>query len=230
MFVLGEPVGTFWGYKYLGLLTQADTTTGVPTLGGLNQPGDMKFLDHNGDGTISPDDMHPIGNGQPDFIFGFDNTFTYKNWSLNIFLNGVIGSDVLNLMRVYTSLGNIRNSGGHHSKEYAQHYWTPSRPHTQYPRPGGGSAAISTYLLESGTFVRLQTVSLNYHIPFNKLGWNWIRNASVYLRGTNLYVWSNYSGFDPEGQFTGQADWNPNIDLGNYPRPRSMELGIRLGF
>ena len=117
--------------------------------------------------------------------------------------------------------------------EYAENYWRPDRTNTQYPRPGGGSfgeTEFNTFLLEDGTFVRLQTVALYYNIPVNRIGWNWVRNASVYLRGTNLYVWTNYTGFDPEGSWNGQSDVNPNIDLGNYPRPRSVELGVRLGF
>jgi hypothetical protein len=230
MFVLGEPVGTFWGYEYLGLLTQEDLDAGIPVMNGLDHPGEMKFLDYDGDGEITPDDMNPIGNGQSDFMFGFDNTFTYKNWSLNVYLNGVIGQDILNLLKVYTSLGNAQQSGGHHSKEYAQNYWTPDKTDTDYPRPGGGYHGASSFRLESGTFVRLQTAALNYNIPFQKLDWNWIRNATVYLRGTNLFTWTNYTGFDPEGQFSGQAGWNPNIDLGNYPRPKSIELGVKIGF
>ena len=230
MFVLGQPIGTFWGYEYLGLLSQADLDAGVAILPGLDQPGDMKFLDYNGDGQITPDDGHPIGNAQPDFIFGWDNTFTYKNFSLNFFFNGVIGSKMLNLLKQYTHLGAARGGGGHHSQEYAEDYWTPDNTDAKWNRPGGGSGAISTFFLEDATFVRLQTLSLNYRIPTNQFGWNWIRNASVYLRGSNVFVITNYTGFDPESQFNGQADYNPNIDLGSYPRPRSFELGVKLGF
>jgi TonB-linked SusC/RagA family outer membrane protein len=230
MFVVGQPIGTFWGYEWLGLLSQADVDAGVPVAGGLNEPGDMKFLDYNGDDQITADDGHPIGNPEPDFIFGFDNTFTYKNLSLNFFFNGVIGSKMLNLIKQYTHLGMIRNAGGHHSQEYVDDYWTPDRTDAKYPRPGGGSGAISTFFLEDASFVRLQTVSLNYRIPTDQFGWNWIRNATVYVRGSNVFVITNYTGFDPEGQFQGQTDYNQNIDLGNYPRPRSFELGVRLGF
>jgi hypothetical protein len=230
MFVVGEPIGTFWGYEWLGLLSQADVDAGVPVVGGLDEPGDMKFLDYNGDGQITADDGHPIGNPEPDFIFGFDNTFTYKNLSLNFFFNGVIGSKMLNLIKQYTHLGMIRNSGGHHAQEYVDNYWTPERTDAKYPRPGGGSGAISTFFLEDASFVRLQTVSLNYRIPTSQFGWSWIRNATVYVRGSNVFVITNYTGFDPEGQFQGQTDYNQNIDLGNYPRPRSFELGVRLGF
>jgi TonB-linked SusC/RagA family outer membrane protein len=230
MFVVGEPIGTFWGQEWLGNLSQADVDGGYPVSGGLNEPGDMKFLDYDGDGQITAADAHPIGSPEPDFIFGWDNTFTYKNLSLNFFFNGVIGSSMLNLMKQYTHLGAIRNGGGHHSQEYVDNYWTPTRTDAKYPRPGGGSGAISTFFLEDNSFVRLQTLSLQYRLPVSQFGWNWIRDASVYVRGSNVFVITDYTGFDPEGQFQGQTDYNQNIDLGSYPRPRSIELGFKFGF
>jgi hypothetical protein len=137
---------------------------------------------------------------------------------------------MLNLLKQYTHLGAARGGGGHHSQEYAEDYWTPENTDAKWNRPGGGSGAISTFFLEDATFVRLQTLSLNYRIPTSQFGWNWIRNASVYVRGSNVFVITNYTGFDPESQFNGQADYMPNIDLGSYPRPRSVELGVKLGF
>jgi hypothetical protein len=137
---------------------------------------------------------------------------------------------MLNLMKQYTHLGGARGNGGHHSQEYVDNYWTPTRTDAKYPRPGGGSGAISTFFLEDNSFVRLQTLALNYRIPVSQFGWNWIRNASVYVRGSNVFVITDYTGFDPEGQFQGQTDYNQNIDLGSYPRPRSIELGFKFGF
>jgi len=227
-FVLGQPIGTFWGYDWLGNLSQADVDGGAAFLGGLNEPGDMKFFDTNGDGQITAADAHSIGSSQPDFIFGWDNTFSYKNFTLNFFFNSVIGGKVLNFLKQYTELGAIRNGGGHHSKEYAENHWTPNNTDTRFPRPGGGSGAISTYFLEDATFIRLQNASLSYKIPTNNM--NWMRNATIYVRGSNLFVITDYTGFDPESQFSGQSDANANVDLGNYPRPRSVEFGVQLGF
>jgi TonB-linked SusC/RagA family outer membrane protein len=226
MFVVGEPIGTFWGRKWLGNLSQEDVDAGVPVVPGLDEPGDMKFLDHNGDGQITDDDAHPIGNAQPDFIFGWDNTFSYRNFTLNVFINGVAGGKMMNTIKAYTETGNIRLYGGRPSKEYAENHWTPQNTDTRFPRPGGSSLVYSTYYLEDASFVRLSTATLEYMIP----GLTWIRNAAVYVRGSNLFVITNYSGFDPEGQFNGQSYVHQNIDLGNYPRPWTVELGVRLGF
>ena len=241
IFQLGEPVGSFYGLEWLGNLSQADVDAGVPVNGLLNTPGEQKFqdqltVDTDGDGVpdatdgvINGADAVVIGNAQPDFIFGFDNTFTYKGFTLNVFFNGVVGGQVANMVKRYTEMGHIRNGGGHHSKEYAENYWTPENTDTRFPKPGGGGG-FSSYFLESATFVRLQSASLNYRIPVDKLGWQWIRSANVYVRGSNLLLFTDYSGFDPEGQSSGQSDVNQNIDLGNYPRPTTVELGVKLGF
>jgi len=230
MYVLGEPVGTFWGQEWTGILSAEDVAAGVPTSGGLDEPGDMKFLDFDGDGDVDAADAHAIGNGQPDFIFGWDNTFSYGNFTLNFFVNGVVGGKVFNMITQYTVSGNIRNGGGRHSKEYAENYWTPTNTDTDFPRPGGFGGGVNTYRLEDATFIRLSSATLEYRIPFQQFGMDWIRNASVYARGSNLFKITDYSGFDPEGSFTGQNDANPNIDLGNYPRPTSIEFGVKLGF
>jgi hypothetical protein len=190
----------------------------------------MKVMDTNLDGKINDLDQGVIGNAQPDFIFGWDNTFAYKNWSLNLFVNGVVGGEVFNMMRIYTSIGGFAEGGGRHSQAYVDDYWKPTNTGAVYPKPGGGLSDMNTFLLEDGSFVRLQTLALNYRLPLKKLNINWMNNATVYVRGTNLYVWTNYTGFDPETGFAGQASWAPNIDLGNYPRPRTIEFGVKLGF
>ncbi len=225
-FVVGEPIGTFYGYTIDGMLQQEDIESGYPTLGGLNTVGEMKVKDMNDDGVINDDDLGPIGNAQPDYIFGWDNTITYKNWSLNVFVNGSIGGKVFNMMSIYTSLGGNRGGGGRHSQDYVDDYWTPENTDAKYPKPGGGLSAVNTFLLEDASFVRLQTVALNYQLPDLK----WIQNATIYVRASNLFVLTDYTGFDPETGFAGQKSWAPNIDLGNYPRPKTVQLGMKVSF
>jgi TonB-linked SusC/RagA family outer membrane protein len=225
-FVLGEPIGTFYGYTIDGLLQQEDIDAGYPVLSNFDKPGEMKVVDINDDGVINDDDLGPIGNAQPDFIFGWDNTFTYKNWSLNAFINGSIGGEVFNMMKIYTSLG----GNGRHSQDYVDDYWTVDNTDAEYPAPGGGISDINTFLLEDASFVRLQSLSLNYKLPLDKLNVNWMSSATIYARGTNLFVWTKYTGFDPETGFSGQRSWAPNIDLGNYPRPKTVQLGVKVSF
>jgi TonB-linked SusC/RagA family outer membrane protein len=224
-FIVGEPIGTFYGYTVDGMLQQEDVDAGIPFLPGLDEPGDMKVRDINGDGVINPDDQSAIGNAQPDLLFGWDNTFTYKNWSMNVFVNASIGGDVFNMMSIYTRLG---SNGGRPSQEYVNDYWTPTNTDAKFPRPGGGINSVNTFLLEDASFVRLQTVSLNYRLP--ELDFIGDGDATVYIRGNNLLVWDNYSGFDPETGFAGQRSWAPNVDLGNFPRPRTVQLGIKVSF
>jgi TonB-linked SusC/RagA family outer membrane protein len=226
-FVVGEPVGTFYGYTIDGMLQQEDIDAGYPTFGGLNTIGELKVVDINDDGVINDTDMSAIGNAQPDFIFGWDNTFTYKNWSLNAFVNGSVGGEVFNMMKIYTSMG---GGGGRPSQDYVNDYWTPENTDAEFPKPGGGLETINTFLLESASFVRLQSLAINYQLPLDKMNINWMRNATIYARGTNLFVLTNYTGFDPETGFSGQKSWAPNIDLGNYPRPKTIQLGVKVTF
>ncbi len=225
-FIVGEPIGTFFGYTYDGLLQQADIDAGGPFLGGLNQVGHQKMKDLNDDGIINDDDQSAIGNAQPDFIFGWDNKLTYKNWDLNIFVNASMGGSIYNTMKIYTSLG----GPGMASQEYADDYWSPENTDAKFPKPGGGTGTMNTFLLEDATFIRLQSLTLNYRVPLDKLNINSMSSASIYLRGTNLLVITDYSGFDPETGFSGQRSYAPNIDLGNYPRPRTLNLGFKVSF
>lgn len=226
-FIVGEPIGTFVGYTVDGLLQQADIDAGVPVLGALNQAGHMKVKDIDGDGNINNNDITAIGNAQPDVIFGWDNTFTYKNWDLNAFVNAVIGGEVLNTMKRYTSMG---DRDGVPTQEYADDYWSPENTDAKFPKPGGGLAGTNTWMLEDATFIRLQSLALNYRVPLDKLNINGISSASIYVRGTNLFVITDYSGFDPETGFTGQVSYAPNVDLGNYPRPTTVNVGFKVSF
>ena len=225
-FIVGEPIGTFFGYTYDGLLQQEDIDAGGPFLGGLNQVGQQKMRDLNGDGVINAADQSAIGNAQPDFIFGWDNKLSYKNWDLNIFVNASIGGEIYNTMKIYTSIG----GPGMVSQEYADDYWSPENTDAKFPKPGGGTGAMNTFLLEDASFIRLQSLALNYRVPLDKLNINWMSSASIYFRGTNLFVITDYSGFDPETGFSGQRSYAPNIDLGNYPRPRTFNLGFKVSF
>jgi len=233
-YVLGEPIGIYWGYKWLGNLQESDMDVNgdptVPVIPGFDEPGDQKFLDFDGDGDVDAEDRHVIGTAEPDFIFGWDNTFSYGNFTLNFFINGVVGGSIFNAVRQYTVAGNVTNNGGRSIKEYAENYWTPERPSNVYPRPGGYAGGGSTYRLEDATFIRLSSATLDYRIPFQQFGMDWVRNASVYVRGSNLFKITDYSGFDPEGAWRGQNAASGNNDTGNYPRPASFEIGVKLGF
>lgn len=228
-FILGQPVGTFFGFSLAGVLQEADIQAGCR----LVNPGDMKYVDRNNDGAITDADRGILGNAQPDFIYGWDNTFSYKNFSLNVFVTGVKGGKVLNMARIYTVSGGMRTDGGRPSQDYVDNYWRPDRTDGKYPRPGGGmgnDTDISNFLIEDGSFMRIRNLRLSYLVPADRLKTKLFREATLYVMGNDLFTFTKYSGFDPEVSFGGQNDAAPNVDQGAYPRAKTVTLGVKLGF
>ena len=219
----GGRIGNFFGYETAGLLTQEDIDNGYPTLAGSDDVGEMKYVDHSGDGTISLEDAKILGNAYPDHIFGINNSVTYKHFTLSFLIRGAVGQEVLNMMRIKTHMG--AGNRGVAATEYYHNRWTPENPDGIYPRNTGNYTGITDELVEDGSYIRLQNVTLNYKIPQNI---SWMNMAELYLTGFNLYTWHNYSGYDPEVSSYGQNLLRGGIDRGSYPRTTTFTLGVRI--
>lgn len=221
---VGQPLGTFWGYEAQGTWK---TTDNIPLDGDGNplfQPGDAKFkLDANNEL-----EFNTIGSGLPDVTFGFNNTFTYKNWDLNVFLNGSFGFDVYNQAR-----GTITGNGGNRSNlsPDVDDRWTPENE-TDLPRAGTGNVLNSSRWVENGDFIRLSNFKVGY--TFEESIMKGINSLQLYASGQNLLLITNYSGYDPEvsSQLSGGAneDAGAGIDTGAYPNPVSFTIGLKVQF
>ncbi|MDG1731268.1 MAG: TonB-dependent receptor [Algibacter sp.] len=221
---VGEPLGTFWGYEAQGTWK---TTDNIPVDGDGNslfQPGDAKFkLDENNEL-----EFNTIGSGLPDVTFGFNNTFTYKNWDLNIFLNGSLGFDVYNQAR-----GTITGNGGNRSNLSPDVYnrWTPENE-TDLPRAGTGNVLNSSRWVEKGDFVRLSNLKLGY--TFDDTLISGINSLQLYASGQNVFLITDYKGYDPEVSSLVQGGANEDagagIDSGAYPNPVSFTIGLKVQF
>ena len=216
----GQPVGSFWGVKYLGV----DPET-----------GDGLYEDLDGNGVIDGDDSQIIGKALPDGFGGLTNAFSWKNFDLTVFLRYSFGNEVYNLIRpTYENMG-YGNDGGL-SSIYANNStrvlnrWQQPGDQAEYPR----AAFIyqnyyegSTQYLENGSFVRLQNVTLGYTLK------NLKRASSLrfYVEAQNAWLFSKYKGFDPEVSSTGGAeDRTAGVDYGAYPQARTFLFGVNLGF
>jgi iron complex outermembrane receptor protein len=169
-------------------------------------------LDENGNFILANEgEAEVIGNAQPDLSLGFGMDFEYKNWDLNIFAYGLFGQDVLNATALdisypgrlpgYNVLDDFLGSGINSDPVY------------------------SSYWIEDGSFLRLQSVRLGYTIPINRIG---IKDINLYVTGENLFVITGYKGIDPEISIDGLD--RPGIDFWNYyPRPRTFMFGLKLG-
>lgn len=226
---VGGPIGANRGLVQIGVLTQADIEAGVPIFPGQTA-GDVKYLDTNGDGTISnfngPDGVF-IGDANPNYLFGMNNMFQYGNFDLNIMVNGQTGGMTMDL----TSQGLWDPDGSNvMRKQWEGRYISDEEPGDgMTPRSGMvGGGRPDTRLVQKTDYLRIRNVSLGYNFTSDYLS-----NLRVYASVENLITWTSFEGFNPQATSWGGAQ-NATINGltggGSYPLPRIMLLGINLSF
>tara|TARA_R110002096_G_scaffold158404_1_gene323712 strand:- start:24 stop:2996 length:2973 start_codon:yes stop_codon:yes gene_type:complete len=194
--IVGETVPVFTGAQYLGTWksqAEIDSSGQNPA---TNAVGGPRYNDIDGSGDISPEDYVVLGNPFPDLIYGFENNFSYKNFDLSIYIQGTVGNEVFNT-RTRTNFF-IRGE----VPKYAEvaNYWSPENPNSDIPRPGfvEGAYVPNSVDVEDGSHLRLKNVRLTYNLPVDKMGWNGVKNMSIYATGTNLLLFSDFRLIDPE--------------------------------
>ncbi|WP_210521780.1 SusC/RagA family TonB-linked outer membrane protein [Hymenobacter terricola] len=232
---VGQPLGAFYGFVADGLIQTNDELAGLnaksPT--GFYQssgtaPGDIKFKDVNGDGVVNDDDRAFIGNPNPKFTYGLNNTFTFRGFDLNVFLQGSQGNDVYNLNRYYLEggLAAASNAG-----TIALDRWTPTHTNTDVPRAvfndPNQNNRISSHYLEDGSYMRIKLLTLGYTLPQSLLTTLHSQRIRVYVSAQNLATFTKYTGFDPE---LGNQGNSLGVDRGIYPQARAFLAGVNIGF
>lgn len=216
---LGQPLGQFQGATFLGTWKSSEAAQAAEF---GRAPGDAKYL-RDADGEIV---FGTIGNGTPTFTWGFNNTFTYQNLSLNIFLQGVHGFDVYNIQQAMITGGAGDSRSFMASDQVDQ--WTPQN---ETDIPATVQFYNSSRYIEKGDFIRLANLNLAY--DFQNLGSSNM-TLQVYASGQNLFLITDYSGYDPELSSRkgnqGIEDVAPGINIGAYPNPRTLTFGVKLGF
>lgn len=221
----GESLGSIYGYEFLGIWQQDEAAEALKY---GNVPGDSKYEDLDGNYIIDGGDQKIIGKGLPDFNWGLNNTFSYKNFDLNIMIEGVQGRDVINLG--YAGAGVAVGDARTITLEDAKNSWTESNTNTIWPKIGSSSNTDhinSSKWIQDGSYVKLRNISLAYSIPKEKLK---IGDLRIVLSGQNLLTITDYKGFDPEVSSTGKSDIDQGLDLGSYPTAKSYSLGLTLNF
>jgi TonB-linked SusC/RagA family outer membrane protein len=264
----GEPIGVFYGYVTDGIFENAqqilehavqvvdpesvteenpngtnlvDKTTGVWI-------GDIRFKDLNGDSIINTDDQTIIGNPNPDFTFGFNNTLTIGPFDISVYLQGSYGADILNYSRVSIEGQTSPYSNQAATVDNRSRYLlidpegdatdpdnvVLANPGTDIPRFATNDVnrnnRMSDRFIEDGSYLRIQNVSLAYTLPSNLTQKVRIQRLRVYVNAQNLYTFTNYSGYDPEiGAFNQNARMQ-NVDMGRYPTPRMFIFGVDVDF
>lgn len=235
----GEPIGLFYGYEVIGLFRTLDDINGAPpqfgrpfedALFSTTWLGDIKFRDVNGDGVVNTDDRTVIGNPHPDFTFGFQNSFSYKNFDLSIFMQGSYGNDVFNAIGRTLTAGNRTYTNQSPS---VLDYWSVENPNASAPRLARNDTPntnISDRYVEDGSYLRIQNVTLGYTIPVAITEKARINKFKVYGSIQNLHTFTDYSGYDPEVGLYNQQATLMGIDNGRYPTPRTFTLGVNIEF
>ncbi|MFD1144452.1 SusC/RagA family TonB-linked outer membrane protein [Larkinella insperata] len=227
--VIGEPLGSFYGYRQLGVFRDQADLDSYPHFAD-SRPGDVKYEDVNGDGKVDANDRTLIGNNQPDFIYGMTNTFTFKGFDLGIVVQGVQGSSILNLSRrFYENL-----EGNANSLTTALNRWrSPEQPGDGITpransRTTGNNNAISSRWVESGSYFRIRNITIGYNLPKTLIQRAKLQTIRLYGGVQNALTISKYLGYNPEvsgyeGPLTG------GVDYGSYPLARTYTIGVNIG-
>ncbi|CDF78664.1 TonB-dependent receptor [Formosa agariphila KMM 3901] len=227
----GEAVGLFWGHEYTGVYQGGAVPEGSALKGSYQEAGDPLFQDVNGDGNIDNNDQQIIGDPNPDWNFGFTNTFRYKNIDLNIFFQGSHGGEILNLTNVQLF------NGDSNALTDVLDAWTPENSTSNIPSNKTRDREISSRFVEDGSYVRLKNLSIGYTFPQDLVEKIGMDNLRLSVSGQNLLTFTNYSGLDPEVSYFGSGGGDTtsgNVvqghDFGNYPTIRSFSLSLNLKF
>lgn len=234
----GHPVSSFYGYQVDRLFQEADFHTvsgglvqneGIATQDGA-APGTFKFVDLNNDGKIDPSDRTYIGDPNPDFTYGFNLSFTYKNFDLSAFLYGSQGNDIYNWNAWWIDFW--PSFQGQKSKDLLYKSWTPTNTNTNVPIATNRSnfstnTQSASYYIEDGSYLRLKNLQLGYTIPESVMSKVNIKSLRVYVQAVNLFTITKYSGLDPE---IGGGDTGHGVDAGNYPLVKQILFGLNVNF
>lgn len=240
---IGKPAGLMIGYIWDGNYQYSDfdeTSPGVYVLkpevstnGAARNavfPGDIKYKDLNGDGTMTDADFAIIGRGQPIHTGGFSNNFNYKAFSLNVFMQWSYGNDIYNANRLLLE----GNSNGYANINQFASYsnrWSPdNQTNENYRTRGQGPIGFfSSRVVEDGSYLRLKTVSLGYVLPSKLIQKAYLSSLSFNIAAQNLWTLTNYSGMDPEVS-TRNNVLSPGYDYSSYPKSPTVAFGIKASF
>lgn len=227
----GEAVGSFYGYVVNGIFQNQEEITrlNASSPSGLYQseatsPGDIRFRDINNDGVVNDQDRTILGSGLPKFFGGFGNTWSYRNFELNVFFQYVWGNDIYNFNRTYLEgMSNFFNAS-----TVVLDRWTLSNTDTEIPRAvradPNNNTRVSDRWIEDGSFLRLKSLTLSYNLKSK-----FFNNVQIYFTGYNLLTFTSYSGLDPEVNALSD-DTSVGIDWGTYPQSRTYLAGVNIKF
>jgi len=222
--VVGKPIGVFYGYRYDGIFQNADEVSKIASQPSLLGVGFRRYKDLNSDGKVDANnDREILGDAFPLFFGGFTNTFGFKGFELNVFLQYSYGNKIFN----YNAIDLETPTGGQNCYAALKDRFMDGKPSTLYPRASTNrTVLISDLFLEDGSYMKLKTVSLSYSFPEVKVPH--IQGIRVFVTAQNLLTWTKYQGYDPEVSYQGASTLQAGEDFGGYPQARTWLAGVKL--
>lgn len=226
----GYPLNALWGFQYAGPWHSKEeiernkyTNTYASVL--TATPGTPKYVDQNQDGIISQKDLIYLGSSDPYVYGGLQNSFFIGKLKISMYLTYSLGGKMYNFAELY-------NAGGSNTNQfrYMLNAWHPVRnPDSWYPRAGTDDQfPPSTLMLHDASYLRLKTLQVAYTFDCKKS--KVFRDITVSLKGDNLWLWTEYNGYDPDVSTESDGSVLRRVDKGAYPKARSFILGLQMNF
>ncbi|UZR96266.1 SusC/RagA family TonB-linked outer membrane protein [Chondrinema litorale] len=215
----GSPLASYYGYEITGIQQEGDEIPGYP-----------KFKDQNGDDQITTADQTIVGDPFPDFTYGINNQFEYKNWGLSFFFQGMEGGDLFNVMAAESMYpANDRRN----RMTMMMDRWTPTNTDAAWPSatnpnsyPAGSAGKVNSLTIMDASYFRLKNVQISYNVPTQNI--SFLSTLRLYATGQNLFTITDYPGYDPEANAFGRN--NVKVDYASYPLARTFMVGLNATF
>ncbi|WP_200811733.1 SusC/RagA family TonB-linked outer membrane protein [Sphingobacterium psychroaquaticum] len=233
-YVKDYPLNALWGFQYAGTWKSQEeinrnkvTKAYVSASNQQYRLGSARYIDSNHDGVFNEKDLIYLGNADPLIYGGLQNNFRYKKLSLGVFLNYSLGGKIYNISEQW--MGN----GGNFTNQYTYMLdnWHPIRnPNSDIPRAGSTDNIASNRMVYDASYLRLKSVSIGYTFDMSKITKSKLKDIQLGLAGENLFVWKKYNGFDPDVSSQSSTSTLRRVDIGAYPKPRTIVGSIQIRY
>ena len=239
-YVKGYPLNALWGFKYGGTWKSVEefernsvTNTYVSALA-INSDaasrkaslGMPRYYDINNDGSLNNDDLVYQGNADPDLYGGLQNNFRFGRLNVGIYFTYSLSGKIYNYSELYMAGSSMSNQ-----YRYMLEAWHPVRnPQSNLPRAGAVDAHVpSDLMIYDASYIRLKNITVGYTFDLSKRS-KFIRDITLNLSAENLHIWKKYNGFDPDVSTDSSDSALRRVDLGAYPKPRTIVFSIQLRY
>ena len=219
----GESPGIFWGYKTNGIFQNQSEISNHATQDNA-QPGDIRYVDVNGDNKIDSEDRTNIGDPFPDFTLGWNFALNVSNFDLSVFTYASVGNDIF---RGYERNLNYTNKFASVLNRWTGEGSSSTEPRYSFIDANNNTRASDRYV-EDGSFVKIKNIQLGYNFPLSES--SSLTSLRIYALAKNAFTFTDYRGYDPEISNGGGPVLDTGVDRGTYPSPRIVSLGLNIKF